>query len=79
MNTFQLRLDDQMNNEKEILVLNVYDFPLLPNLTRERIEFLYVMINNTIMKYENKEKHYIYVETLIKKKPWVEKKVSLSI
>ena len=56
MNTFQLCLDDHMNN-KEILILNVYDFPLFLNQKRERIGFLYVMINNTIMKYENKEKY----------------------
>ena len=38
-----------------------------------------VMINGTIKKYENKEKHKIYVETLTGKKPWADKKASLSI
>ena len=37
----------------------------------------HVIINDTIMKYENKQKHQIYMETLAGKKPWVEKKVSL--
>ena len=36
-----------------------------------------VMINDTIKKYENKEKLKIYVETLAGKKPQVEEKVSL--
>ena len=36
-----------------------------------------VMINDIIKKYENKEKHQIYVETLAGKKPRGEKKVSL--
>ena len=27
-----------------------------------------VKINDTIKKYENKEKHHIYVETLVRKK-----------
>ena len=36
------------------------------------------MINDTIMKYENKEKKYqIYAEILVEKKPWVEEKFSL--
>ena len=38
-----------------------------------------VMINVTIKKYEIKENHKIYVETLAGKKPRVEKKASLSI
>ena len=37
-----------------------------------------VKINDTIKKYENKEKHHIYVETLVrKKKPRAEEKTSL--
>ena len=36
-----------------------------------------VMINDTIMKYENKEKHQIYVETFTKKKPQAKEKASL--
>ena len=37
------------------------------------------MINGTIKKYENKEKHKIYVETLVRKKARVKEKDSLSI
>ena len=36
-----------------------------------------VMINGTIKKYENKEKHHISVETLAGKKPRAGEKVSL--
>ena len=39
----------------------------------------FVMINVTIKKYERKEKHKIYVETLEGKKPQAEKKALLSI
>ena len=38
-----------------------------------------VMINDTIKKYEIKETHKIYVETLLEKKLRTEEKASLSI
>ena len=37
------------------------------------------MMNGTIKKYENQEKHKIYMETFIGKKPWAKEKALLLI